>query len=175
MYYSTLRTLSLISGLAISMAGCQFGPQSMYREPLPTIDHILVEKGNRTITVFHKKQALKTYNISLGKSPVGAKVAEGDHKTPEGVYTITAKNPNDKFFKSLTISYPNAQDIKNATTLGVSTGGGIKIHGYEDHLSWVSQHHPLLDATRGCILLTNPEMAQIYAATPVGTKIVIQP
>lgn len=157
------------------VTGCQMNSQSCSRPTLPPIDHILVEKSQRTISVFNNDQQMAKYKISLGKSPIGHKEKEGDHKTPEGVYTIIQKNPNDLYFKSLTISYPNEQDCENAAKNGVSPGGGIQIHGYDEEVAWVSQEHKLVDATRGCILLTNPEMAQIFAATEVGTKIVIKP
>ncbi len=167
--------LTSIAGIALSLSGCQTITPTGPRQPLPEIDHIVVDKGQRTLSVYSNKTQMAQYRISLGKSPVGHKQKEGDHKTPEGTYTICKKNPHDRFFKSLMISYPNKQDTENAARQGCSTGGGIKIHGYEPHLSWVSQNHPLIDATKGCILLTNPEMEQIYNATKVGTKIQINP
>ena len=62
-----------------------------------TIDNILVEKANRKMYLLKGDIVVKTYRISLGKNPVGAKVKSGDNKTPEGNYTIEWHNPKSKF------------------------------------------------------------------------------
>jgi murein L,D-transpeptidase YafK len=172
--YFKIFGLTAVIGINLSLAGCAPNKRTEPLEELPPIDHILVEKGQRSLSVFSDKKLLKTYRISLGRAPQGHKEREGDHKTPEGIYTIAAKDPNSKFFRSLTISYPNKQDRQNAAKKNFSPGGGVLVHGYEPHLNWVSQDHSLIDATRGCILLTNGEMQQIFDATPVGTKIEIR-
>ena len=64
--------------------------------PTP-IDNILVEKAKRQMHLRHGENIVKTYRISLGKNPVGAKVKSGDNKTPEGTYTIEKHNPKSKF------------------------------------------------------------------------------
>ncbi len=161
--------------ILFSINGCHWGGDMTHLDPLPPIDYILVEKSKRTIRVYHKNEELRCYNISLGKNPVGHKKCEGDCRTPEGVYEISHKKDPYKYYKALDLSYPNSEDRKAAQKRGVSPGGGVQIHGYEPKYNWVSQQHPLLDATRGCILLTNPEMEQIFNATAVGTKIEIRP
>jgi len=47
------------------------------------IDNILVEKANRKMYLLKGDVVVKSYRISLGKNPVGAKVKSGDNKTPE--------------------------------------------------------------------------------------------
>ena len=61
------------------------------------IDNILVEKAKRQMHLRNGENVVKTYRISLGKDPVGAKVKSGDNKTPEGDYTIVLHNPKSKF------------------------------------------------------------------------------
>jgi murein L,D-transpeptidase YafK len=106
----------------------------------------------------------------LGFAPDGHKVVEGDGKTPEGLYRIDRRNPNSRFHLSLGISYPNAEDIRVAKSLGKSPGGEIFIHG---------QKHPLRkdegDWTWGCIAVTNKEMEKLYAMVKDGTPIAINP
>src|SRR5260221_12312289 len=106
-----LMTLIIIS---MTVTGCQTSTQSTSKAELPLIDRIVVEKSKHTISVFKDDEELAKYKVSLGKSPVGHKEKEGDHKTPEGIYTIVHKNPDDHFYKSMTISYPNDQDRENA-------------------------------------------------------------
>ena len=66
------------------------------------------------MTVYSKGLSVRTYSISLGSEPTGAKEFEGDMKTPEGEYIIDSKNYNSRFFRNLGISYPNSTDLKNA-------------------------------------------------------------
>ena len=47
------------------------------------IDNILVEKAKRQMHLHNGENIVKTYKISLGKNPVGAKVKSGYNKTPE--------------------------------------------------------------------------------------------
>ncbi len=47
------------------------------------IDNILVEKAKRQMHLRNGENIVKTYRISLGKNPMGAKVKSGDNKTPE--------------------------------------------------------------------------------------------
>ena len=42
------------------------------------IDNILVEKAKRQMHLRNGENVVKTYRISLGKNPVGAKVKSGD-------------------------------------------------------------------------------------------------
>jgi hypothetical protein len=69
------------------------------------VDRILIEKSKRTVSLISGTETLKTYKVALGGKPVGAKDRKGDHKTPEGTYTIDGKVPNSKFHKALHISY----------------------------------------------------------------------
>src|SRR5438093_588965 len=62
-----------------------------------SIDHILVEKNKRLLSVYLDGTCLKTYKIALGFSPIGHKEKEGDGKTPEGRYTISHRNPKAAF------------------------------------------------------------------------------
>jgi murein L,D-transpeptidase YafK len=93
------------------------------------VDRIVIEKKKRTLTLMDGGRILKTYKVALGGQPVGAKDRLGDHKTPEGIYSVDAKNPNSQFYKALHISYPNQADRVNARKLGVNPGGDVEIHG----------------------------------------------
>ncbi len=55
-------------------------------------------------------QILRTYKVALGRNPRGPKLRKGDHKTPEGLYTIDAKREHSRFYRALHISYPNTED-----------------------------------------------------------------
>lgn len=158
--------------MMLSLTACET-PQEEPKKLTST--HILVEKAKRKLSLFHQNELIKTYNIAIGKSPEGHKEREGDFKTPEGIYTIAKKNPKSKYHRALQISYPNEQDKKNARKKGYKPGGDIMIHGLEPHYWWVTPRHKLQDITRGCIVVSNQEINEIYDLIPVGTKIEIKP
>jgi murein L,D-transpeptidase YafK len=120
----------------------------------------------------------KGYHISLGKAPTGAKIKEGDMKTPEGVYILDWRQSSKKYNKSIHISYPNKKDKLNAKKLKVKPGGMIMIHGTQSHwkLSPIGDWLPMLiDWTQGCIALSNEDMEEVWELTPDGTPIYILP
>ena len=120
-----------------------------------TIDHIVVEKSGRRLSIFREGERIKTYRIALGRNPVGAKQQEGDMKTPEGIYTIDSRNPQSSFHLALHISYPSDQDEQRAAARGVSAGSDIMIHGIGNGRGWIGAFHRWSDWTAGCIALTD--------------------
>src|SRR5438270_6085768 len=81
-------------------------------------DKIVIVKSARTMTLLSGGKVLKTYKVALGTVPAGPKRVQGDHKTPEGVYTIDTKNSRSQFHLALHISYPDAADRERARRLG---------------------------------------------------------
>ena len=125
--------------------------------------------------MFANGKVIRTYKIALGGNPKGPKERQGDNKTPEGVYTIDARNGDSRYHLSLHISYPNEKDKHRAGRLGVSPGGDIMIHGIKNGYSWVGNSHTTYDWTNGCIAVTDEEMEEIYRLVPIGTVVEIKP
>ena len=150
------------------------------REPATTsttklADKIVVEKSKRTLTLMSRNGVLKTYKVALGGQPVGPKNRQGDHKTPEGVYSVDRKVSNSTFHRALHLSYPNAADRERAKKLGVNPGGDVEIHGLGAKFGWVGSAHRLHDWTDGCIAVTNEEIDEIWNLVEVGTPVEINP
>jgi murein L,D-transpeptidase YafK len=139
------------------------------------VDKIVVEKSKRRMYLYTNGDLIKTYKISLGRTPIGDKEYEGDKKTPEGSYIINDKNSHSKYYKNLGISYPNKLDIEEAKRKGMNPGGQIKIHGLRNGLAWIGKLHLLVDWTAGCIALTNKEMDELFLTVKIGTPIDIKP
>lgn len=149
------------------------GARAQERVALPEIDHIVVRKAERTLTVYAEGEAVHTFEgIQLGDAPVGHKRFEGDERSPEGRYTIDYGNPNSAYHLSLHVSYPNAADAAYAGERGRSPGGMIFIHGQPNELP--AGRLPG-DWTDGCIALSNDEMEALWEAVPDGTTIDILP
>src|SRR4030043_296664 len=58
------------------------------------VDRVIVEESKRTMTLLKQDREVRTYKIALGRDPVGAKVMQGDNRTPEGIYYIDYKVRN---------------------------------------------------------------------------------
>ena len=107
------------------------------------------------------------YYISVGKSGT-EKSAEGDFRTPLGVYFITGSvNPKvlRDFYGSgaLPINYPNMLDNKRG-----KTGGGIWLHGTPSNQF---SRPPL--STDGCVVLANPDLDKIIRTVETRTTPVV--
>lgn len=70
------------------------------------------------------------YPVLAASGGPGPKLREGDQQVPEGVYRLTAFNPNSSYHLSLRVDYPNAEDLAIAQAEGrKNLGGDIFIHG----------------------------------------------
>ncbi len=111
---------------------------------------------------------LADYYISVGRLGT-EKAAEGDMRTPLGVYYVTS-NLDPKTLKdfygvgALPINYPNPYDARRG-----KTGGGIWLHGTPP-----TQFARAPKATDGCVVLANPDLQRIIRTIEVrSTPIVI--
>jgi murein L,D-transpeptidase YafK len=145
------------------------------QKPTVVVDRLVVYKSERKLVLLTQGKEIRTYKVALGSEPVGPKTRHGDHRTPEGVYTLDSRNPNSHFYKAFHISYPNPKDIATAKKLGLSPGGDIMLHGLPKEYAWVGKAHTLRDWTDGCIAVTNEEMDELWKLVPVGTPIEIKP
>jgi murein L,D-transpeptidase YafK len=110
------------------------------------------------------------YYISVGKAGT-SKNAEGDQRTPLGVYYITS-NLDPKSLKdfygsgALPINYPNVLDAKRG-----KTGSGIWLHGTPPN-----QFSRPPQASDGCVVLANPDLDHIIRTVEVrSTPVIIAP
>ena len=163
--------------LVLLFAGLYFYAHHVWN-PLPagsTIDRILVEKSARRLSIFANGKKLKSYQVALGRNPVGPKEQEGDMKTTEGLYTIDSRNPESAFHLALHVSYPSQTDQARAAERGVSAGFDIMIHGIQNGVGWIGAFHRWHDWTAGCIALTDEEIEELWRVTPDGTPVEIRP
>jgi murein L,D-transpeptidase YafK len=138
-------------------------------------DRVVVLKKERTLQLLRHGKVIKSYKVALGGDPLGPKTRQGDHKTPEGVYTLDSRNAHSQFYKSIHISYPSARDRASARAQGVSPGGDVFVHGLANGYRWLGSSHRMKDWTDGCIAVTNEEIDEIWAAVTDGTPIEIRP
>jgi len=159
----------LVAGILLS--SCLLYAQKLVVSP----DRVVVYKSERKLVLLSGGKEIRSYKVALGSEPVGPKTQHGDHRTPEGVYTLDSRKPNSHFYKAFHISYPSPKDIAAARKLGISPGGDIMLHGLPKEYAWVGKAHTLHDWTDGCIAVTNEEMDELWKLVPVGTPIEIKP
>src|ERR1044071_4465736 len=82
-------------------------------------DYVLVDKSDRKLYLFKAGRVLREFDIQLGLVPTGPKQREGDFRTPEGRYTLDARNANSDYFLSIHVSYPDEADRNRARAQGV--------------------------------------------------------
>ena len=149
--------------------------QEQPKKPLGKIDKVLVLKSERKMQLIKNGEVVRTYKIALGNNPIGHKQKEGDERTPEGNYVLDWRNEQSHYYKSMHISYPNAEDKRQAKAKNVSPGGNIMIHALPNGMGYIGTGHTANDWTDGCIAITNEQMDELWGSASNGTPIEIKP
>ena len=131
---------------------------------------IVVNKSDRTLTIYKNGNPFRTYNIGLGRNGSSDKLYAGDNATPEGKYHIIRKLPKSRYHKALLINYPSAEDRKHflqAKKKGLvpqkaGIGGLIEIHGGgKDSMTY------------GCISMEDEQIEEVFNIVKIGTPVTI--
>ncbi|WP_068118163.1 L,D-transpeptidase family protein [Tropicimonas marinistellae] len=144
------------------------------RQLTGSIDRIEIDKRRRVMRAYSDGKIRKVYRpISLGFAPEGDKFQEGDGRTPEGIFRVDRRNADSAYHLSLGIDYPQPRHRARARAAGLSPGGDIFIHGQPNQRSG----RPDLrgDWTAGCIAISDPDIAELFRYTPMGTVVEILP
>lgn len=165
------RAFGLGAVATLATAGCSGAPNNFQSYNGPEVTAVVVNKKARKMYLLHHDEVIREYKVDLGFAPVGAKSIEGDGKTPEGTYVINRRNPNSSYHLSVGISYPNSEDVAQATALGKSPGGEIFIHGQPNDSKARKRAARVDDWTAGCIAVDNDEIEEIFAMVKDGTTI----
>lgn len=165
MFAITATMLTLFVGLA--RAEENFLPSNILMMDENYAHHvILVEKSTHQLHIYENDKTfpklLKTYNIASGKIK-GDKAASGDHKTPEGIYTLQEFLSKEELRRrhgdyakiygagAFPMNYPNFIDNREK-----DGGGGIWLHSTDDD-NRISKG---LDS-RGCVVVQNADLKDI--------------
>lgn len=146
----------------------------------PTL--IMVDKGCRTLSLYHYGRLIRTYPAVFGRKP-GRKVYEGDQRTPTGLYMIIGKRDQHKrWARFMLLDYPTEQDVRRYwqnVSAGIvprrgdryrGVGGAIGIHGTDDEVF----NRFDIDWTMGCVSLLNSDVKELYTFVTVGTLVYIK-
>lgn len=169
------RTLIVIS-IAVLCATAAWAHWPRSELPAGVVaNRVVVFKSERRLELYDGANLLRSYSVSLGREPVGAKQQRGDRRTPEGHYRIDYRKPDSSYHRALHILYPRPDQVAAARARGVSAGDLIMIHGLPNGAGLLGRLHLLSDWTVGCFALTNPEIEELWRVVPDGTPIEIRP
>jgi len=156
--------------------------------PLPAPRVAVIDKSARALGLYVDGKQIAAYPVGLGRRPEGAKLRQGDRRTPEGEYFICTRNARSRFHRFLGLSYPEIHDAERAREEGLITerqsaaiteaieagrqppwntplGGAIGIHGCGAQSDW----------TLGCIALDDEAMDELWRVTKLGDPVLIVP
>jgi murein L,D-transpeptidase YafK len=133
---------------------------------------LVVDKSTRSLSVWKttsaKLQKVAEFPADFGKN-AGAKISEGDHRTPEGIYFFQEKKEGQNLdFKTygrlaFTTDYPNYFD-----QLDGKSGNGIWLHS-------VPEEVPLTRGSRGCVVVRNETVTKLAEYIKLGaTPLIIE-
>ena len=137
---------------------------------------VVVDKARRRGFLVRGGRVEMGFRVELGTRGMFRKLWEGDHATPEGRYTISAKKDvgASLYHRALLIDYPNAADRRDhaeAVRRGLvpprrGPGGLIEIHGSGARGQ---------DWTNGCVALSNDDVDRLFPEVEVGTPVTLVP
>ncbi len=133
---------------------------------------LIVDKSQRTLTLWKwtgdKPVLVNAYPTDIGRND-GDKVAEGDRRTPEGVYFFQSTREKDDLdfnlygVKAYVTDYPNYFD-----RLEKKTGTGIWLHAIPDTQS-------LWRGSKGCVVVRNKVIEELAPyITLKSTPMIVQ-
>lgn len=155
------------SSIASIGSGPKFFPENLIQlDPYFSHHVVIAEKSTHKLYLYEYEEGyprlIKSYDMATGKIK-GDKQYSGDHKTPEGIYTLRSFIPQKKLLQrygkegeiygvgAFTLDYPNSIDLINK-----KTGGGIWLHSTNDE----SRIAKGLDS-RGCVVIANDHLKDI--------------
>ena len=156
---------------------------------------ILIDKASRDLHVYRGTELVRSLPADVSQNPDDDKVrrsAIGErrhYRIPEGEFFVCQKNLNSQYYRSLMLSYPNAEDAERgleaglisrseydaiiraalrfeSPPMGTKLGGAIAIHGQGSgrRRAW----------TRGCVALRDVHLDAIWDLVEVGTPVLIR-
>jgi len=184
--------------LGLGVPGCElFAPTPPPAPPAPAIPavdddallpwatdeawFVVVRKGCRTLDVYFHGERTASYPAVFGLGGSGAKLYEGDLRTPLGLYRIVDMRPHKRWGYFLLLDYPNTADLQHyweamekgrVPRVGDSyarVGGRVGIHGTDKP----EKNRANEDWTFGCISIATEDVAQLARTVPVGTPVLI--
>jgi len=119
---------------------------------------IVVETTKHRLALCEAGREAAAFDIRLGRGGVG-KTAEGDGKTPVGIYLLGEPRPSNRFGVFIPIGYPTAEQRSRGYT-----GGDVGVHGPHRWVRWLGSLVNTFDSSDGCVGVATDEEINTIAA-----------
>lgn len=162
---------------------------------------IIASKKDYRLLFCRAGKVVEDLPIALSQNPLGAKIEDGDNRTPEGEYRIIQKavGPFDGEFgkflgaRWMRINYPNSHDaraslaagrigkeecqaIMAANAAGKMPSAGTKLGGGVGIHGWARDWPDgPQNLTWGCLSLREADLKKLYSLAVKGTVVIISP
>ena len=157
---------------------------------------IHVNRTDYSLKLYSDTIMVKKYKAVFGMNSSKMKTSATDNVTPIGTFKICRKHPNWEFHKLLEINYPTERDAAEALKNGLINknhfeaiekaeennecppdttplGAKFGIHGMGKY-NFIFKNLPFVfNWTNGSIAISNENIDELFAVTPVGTKVEI--
>ena len=191
---------------ADSVAGCESPSEfiRMHRKltvPAKEKSLIIASKKDYRLLYCRDGKVVEDLPMALSQKPLGAKVEDGDNRTPEGDYRIIqkAEGPFDGEFgkflgaRWMRINYPNTHDARAALAAGrigkreceaiIAANAAGKMPPADSKLGggvgihgWASDWPDgPQNLTWGCLSLREADLKKLYTLAVKGTVVIISP
>lgn len=189
-----------------SIAGCEH-PSEFIRThrkltvPAREKSLIIASKKDYRLLYCRDGKVVEDLPMALSQQPLGAKIEDGDNRTPEGEYRIIqkAEGPFDGEYgrflgtRWLRINYPNAHDARAALAAGrigkreceaiIAANAAGKMPPADSKLGggvgihgWASDWPDgPQNLTWGCLSLREADLKKLYSLATKGTVVIISP
>lgn len=142
--------------------------------------YILIDKTDYELSIYDSEGWYATYPVVFGNNSLADKKMEGDRNTPEGTFKIVSKRIHDKWYRFMSLDYPNKESwdkfnhrkSRGEIPASARIGGGIGIHGTWPHEDFQIDRYR--NWTLGCISMKNEDVEAIYKFITPGTKVIIR-
>lgn len=126
-----------------------------------------IVKRDFTLSAFEGRERIAVYEIAIGENP-GDKQAVGDHRTPEGIFTVESLHDSSAWVHDF--GEGPVEGAYGPWFIRLKTGWqGIGIHGTHDPATLGMM------TTEGCIRVENGHLLDIVDHVTEGSVVVIDP
>lgn len=158
--------------------------------------NLVVDKKNHSLLIYADTTFVKSYKVSLGKSPKDIKSSAEDYVTPIGEYYICSIEKSEDYYKFLKLNFPNKLDAAEAyknkdiskfeydkiiesyktsrcPTNKTKLGANIGIQGIGTY-NFIFKNLPFIfNWTNGSISISDESIDEIFPYVKIGTKVKI--
>ncbi len=103
-------------------------PPARFNMGAPVYIRIFKKEGELELWLKHNGRYMlyRSFPICKWSGRLGPKLKEADYQSPEGFYSVSARqlNPKSNYHRAFNVGYPNAYDRQNGRT-----GGLVMVHG----------------------------------------------